>query len=315
MSEVKPTLVSYEAVEETASQNSWLSNFPSGKWIDAQGRGWYWIMINAVSVPSAYEYKIRFDVPTENTILVFPFVVKTSDKGVKRVFINGVEYRVRSKENYGDRFVVSGQEFSFKVATKYKLTKRTAPIITIENKQAVFKTANSLEISSYYVLRQLFSEFRVISTIDTLLVRTLHIPLVFISSAFVDCQYIVARNTSGLFYNINTIEANQLATRTFSSSFYNTNTIDARPVSVSSVPSLFYNINAIETDYMVARSVNPTFTNSNLMECEYVITHSVLSEFININILSAPVIANCRDTSWMRFGGVWQSCETWMPPT
>ncbi|MFZ8784562.1 hypothetical protein [Thermocrinis sp.] len=174
MSEVKPTLVQADRTDETTPLNSWLSNFPSGRWIDAQSRNWYWIIINCVKTPSAYEYKIKFDVPAENTTLIFPFVVKTSDEGIKKVFIDGVKYEVRSKENYGDRFAVFGQEFSFKVATKYKLSKESVPIVRIENKQTVFK---------------------------------------------------------------------------------------------------------------------------------------------NVNVFSVPVIANCRDTSWQRFGGVWSSCDTWMPST
>jgi len=234
MSEVKPTLVSYEAVEETVPQNSWLSNFPSGKWIDAQSRGWYWILINAVNVPSAYEYRIRFDVPVENTTLIFPFVVKTSSKGIKKVFINGVEYRVRSKENYGDRFVVSGQEFSFKVATEYKLTKRTVPILILEYKQAVFG-----------------------------------------STEFLTSEYIRLRYTSSEFNAVKTIKTNCIATR-------NTQVL---------------------------------YITSNLTTCNYTATRTTLSTFNNVNVFSVPVIANCRDTSWARFGGIWLSCETWMPLT
>lgn len=234
MSEVKPTLVSYEAVEETVPQNSWLSSFPSGKWIDAQSRGWHWILINAVNVPSAYEYRIRFDVPAENMTLTFPFVVKTSSKGIRKVFINGVEYRVRSKENYGDRFVVSGQEFSFKVATEYKFTKQTVPTLTLEYKQAVFRSTEFLT-SEYIRLRYASSEFNAVKTIKT--------------------SYIATRNTQALYITFNSATCNYTATRTTSSTFN------------------------------------------------------------NVNVFSVPVIANCRDTSWTRFGGIWQSCETWMSLT
>jgi len=232
MSEVKPTLVSYSAVEETVPLNSWLSNFPSGKWIDAQSRSWYWIMVNAVSVPSAYEYRVKFDVFAENMTLVFPFVVKTSDKSVKKVFIGDVEYKVRSKENYGDRFMVSGQEFSFKVATRYKLTKQTVPILMLGYKQAVFKSVEFL--------------------------TSKYIRFGFISSKF------------------NTIKA-------------------------------------IETNCVATRNMQALYITSNLATCNYVSTHNASSTFNSINSFSVPVIANCRDTSWARFGGIWQSCETWMP--
>jgi hypothetical protein len=234
MSEVKPTLVSYEAVEETVPLNSWLSNFPTGKWIDAQSRGWYWIMVNAINVPNVYEYRVRFDVPVENTTLIFPFVVKTSDKGIEKVFIKGVEYNVRSKENYGDRFVVSGQEFSFKVATKYKLTKQTAPILMLEYKQAVFRSVEFLT-SDYIGLRFTFSKF-------------------------------------------NTVKA-------------------------------------IETNYIATRNTQVLYITSNTATCNYITARNTLSTFNNVNVFSVPVIANCRDTSWQRFGGIWQSCETWMPLT
>jgi hypothetical protein len=230
MSEVKPTLVSYEGIEETVPTNSWLSNFPTNKWIDAQSRNWYWIMVNAVNVSSAYEYRVRFDAPVENTILIFPFVVKTSDKSIKKVFIDGVEHPVRSKENYGDRFVVSGQEFSFKVATKYKLTKNTIPILTLEYKQAIFRSTEFLT-SEYIRLRYTFSEFNTIKT--------------------------------------------------------------------------------IETNYIATRNAQALYITSNLATCNYTTTRTTSSIFNNVNVFSVPVIANCRSTSWERFGGIWQSCETW----
>jgi len=231
MSEVKPTLVSYSATKETTPANSWLSNFPTGRWIDAQNRGWYWVLVNVVNVPSAYEYRIKFDVPVENMTLIFPFVVKTSNKGVKKVFIDNVEYKVRSKENYGNRFVVSGQEFSFKVATRYKLTKQTVPILILEYKQAVFKSLNVLTVDNCFVLRKVLPKFDVRHKIDT--------------------------------------------------------------------------------NLMATRFTQPIFITSALMICGYVIIRTTSSTFNNINTFSVPVITNCRDTSWARFGGVWQSCETW----
>ncbi len=235
MSEVKPTLVSYSATEETVPTNSWLSNFPSGKWIDAQSRNWYWIMVNTVNVPSAYEYRVKFDVPAQNITLTFPFVVKTSDEGVKKVFIDGVEYRVRSEGNYGNRFIVSGQEFSFKVATRYKLTKQTVPLLILEYKQAVFKNVNVLTVDNCFVLRRVLSEF--------------------------------------------------------------------------------YIKHALNTNYTATRFTDPLFTTLNFITCNYTTTRTTSSLFNNVNVFSVPVIANCRDTSWQRFGGVWQSCETWMPQT
>ena len=234
MSEVKPTLVSYKAVEETGPQNSWLSNFPSGKWIDAQRRNWFWVLKGVVNIPSAYEYKIIFDTPTENTTLIFPFVVKTSDNGVKKVFINGIEYIARSKQNYGDRFLVSGHEFSFKIATEYKLTKQTVPILSLEYKQAVFKSIEFLT-NNYIRLRHTYSEFNAVKT--------------------------------------------------------------------------------METNYIAIRNTQASYITSNLTTCNYTITCTTLSTFNNINSFSVPVIANCRDTSWQRFGGIWQSCDTWMPLT
>ncbi len=232
MSEVKPTLVYVDTL--TFPRNSWLANFPSGRWVDAQDRSWYWIMTNAVDVLSAYEYRVKFDVPAENITLIFPFVVKTSDRGVKKVFIDDVEYKVRSKENYGNRFVVSGQEFSFKVATRYKLTKQTVPILTLEYKQAAFRSIEFLT-SEYIRLRFTSSEFNTIKTIKTSCIAT--------------------RNTQVL------------------------------------------------------------YITSNLATCNYTTTCNTSSTFNNVNIFSVPVIANCRDTSWARFGGIWQSCETWIPLT
>jgi len=232
MSEVKPTLISYEATEETTPLNSWLSNFPTGRWIDAQSRNWYWIMTNTVAFVSAYEYKVRFDNPVENATLIFPFVVKTSDEGIKKVFIDGVEYQMRSKENYGNRFVVSGQEFRFKIATKYKLSKQAVPILAVEYKQAVFKSVEFLDLS-YIALR-------------------------YVSSGF---------NT----------------------------------------------VNKLAISYTAIRTTYSTFITYNLIACNFRTTRTTSSTFNNVNVFSAPVIANCRDTSWARFGGVWSSCDTWMP--
>ncbi len=166
--------------------------------------------------------------------LIFPFVVKTSDRGIKKVFIDDVEYRVRSKENYGNRFVVSGQEFSFKVATKHKLTKQTIPIFTLEYKQAVFRSVE-----------------------------------------FLTSDYIGLRFTSPEFNTIKAMETNCIATR----------------------------------------NAQALYITSNLATCNYTTTRNTSSTFNNVNVFSVPVIANCRDTSWARFGGVWQSCETWMPLT
>jgi len=230
MSEVKPTLAFYGT--QTPPPNSWLSNFPTGKWVDAQSRNWYWIMTNVVSVVSAYEYRIKFDYVAGNMTLIFPYVVKTSNSGIKKVFIYGVEYKVRSKENYGNMFIVSGQEFSFKVATKYKLGKRVVPIVFLEHKHAVFRSVE-----------------------------------------FLDGFYIRLRYTPSNFNTTNTIWANYIATR----------------------------------------STNPIFITSNSTVCNVITTRNTASTFNNTNIFSAPVIANCRDTSWTRFGGIWSSCDIWMP--
>jgi hypothetical protein len=230
MSEAKPTLV-YGNVE-APPLNSWLSNFPSGSWTDAESRGWSWVILGAVSVPNAYEYRIRFDNPTESFTLIFPYVVKTSDKGVKKVFIDGIEYKVRSEENYGNMFVVSGREFNFKCATKYKLGKRVIPILSLEYKQAVLKSVEFL-IGNYIGLRNVSSKFKTTK--------------------------------------------------------------------------------ATKVDYVVIRNSRALYITSNLATCDYITTRTISNTFNNINTIPEPVIANCRDTSWARFGGVWQSCETWIP--
>jgi len=71
MSEVKPTLVQATENKEAIPLNSWLSNFPTDRWIDAQIRGGFWVLVNTVKVLDAYEYRIRFDVPVENATLIF----------------------------------------------------------------------------------------------------------------------------------------------------------------------------------------------------------------------------------------------------
>jgi len=231
MSEVKPTLVQAIESGEVIPLNSWLSNFPTDRWIDAQIRGGFWVLVNTVRVLDAYEYRIRFDVPVENATLIFPFVVKTSDSGIEKAFIDGVEYQVRSKENYGDMFIVSGQEFRFKCATKYKLSKQTVPILTAEYKQAVFENINFLD-SVYIRLRYYFPELKTVNTVSV--------------------------------------------------------------------------------DYNAVRNTSPTFITSISTTCEYIPIHTTSSTFNNVNVFSAPVVANCKATTWDRFGGIWTSCDKWM---
>lgn len=234
MSEVKPTLIQATESEKLTPPNSWLSNFPTGKWIDAQSRDWFWVRVNSIRFASAYEYIVRFDSPVENATLIFPYVVKTSNSGIKKAFIGGVEYRVRSNENYGDMFVVSGQNFAFKIATKYKISKQTVPILSVEYKQAIFK-------------------------------------------------------------NINLLDSNYVGLRYYSPNFITLNTVKA--------------------DYYAIRKVSPVFITSVSLTSNYIRTRSTSSTFNNVNVFSAPVIANCRDTSWNRFGDIWASCETWIPST
>jgi len=231
MSEVKPTLVQ-ATKSDGLSLNSWLSNFPVGKWIDAQIRSWFWLFVKSTIVADAYEYRIRFDSPVENVTLIFPYVVKTSDSGIKKAFIGGVEYRVRSNENYGDMFVVSGQNFAFKIATKHKISKQTVPILSVEHKQAVFKNINLLG-SNYVMLRYYSPELITVNTVKA--------------------YYYAIRNVSPAFITLASLTSNNIMTRTTSSTFN------------------------------------------------------------NVNVFSAPVITNCKNTSWDRFGGIWTSCETWTP--
>ncbi len=311
MSEVKPTLVSYEAVEETVLANSWLGNFQSGKWIDAQSRGWYWIVVNAVSFPSAYEYKVRFDVPAENITLIFPFVVKTSDKDVKKVFINDVEYKVRSWENYGNRFVVSGREFSFKIATERKLTKRAVPIIIIEGKQAVFRNINLFDITNTFVLRQSFSDFRTTHIINTNCMAIRPITSIFINSSLITCNYITTYTTLSTFNNVNGISVPFLTLRYKQVEFKSAKFLTSDYIRLRFTSSEFNTVKTIEANHIATRNTRVLYITSSFITCNYTTTYNTLGTFDNVNVFSVPVIANCRNTSWARFGGIWQSCETW----
>ena len=312
MSEVKPTLVSYSAVGETTPLNSWLSNFPSGKWIDAQSRNWYWIMVNVVNVSSAYEYRVKFDIFAEDMTLIFPFVVKTSDKGVKKVFINGVEYRVRSKENYGDRFVVSGQEFSFRVATEYKLTKETAPLLILKYRLVPFKAKHLLDIGNYHTFRRIFPEFNTINTMNIMPIGMRDLGSNFVSLVLMDSKCVRTRALLSMFYNTNLVDTNLLPVRTISGPFYNTKMLQINLTSMRAVLSDFHNIQTMRMNLLSMRFAISRFYNTNTIQAEIVLGGIVSSTFNNINNLSVLVIANCRDTSWARFGSVWKSCETWI---
>ncbi len=149
MSEVKPTLV---RVSDTASENilpnSWRSNFPNKKWSDASNRGYLWVVYNRSILfnVKSYEFRIKFNEPVRDFFLSFPVVVKTSNDGVHEIFINSTRYNKRSKVNYGTGFTISGSEFYFKVATRYKLSGRVYPIVYIYYNKAVFYNLNNLNV-------------------------------------------------------------------------------------------------------------------------------------------------------------------------
>jgi len=313
MSEVKPTLVYYD--DETPPLNSWLGNFPTGKWIDAQSRNWYWIMTNVVAFVSAYEYRVKFDNPVENATLIFPFVVKTSDEGVKKVFIDGVEYQVRSKENYGNMFVVSGKEFRFKVATRYKLRKQAVPILAVEYKQAVFRSVEFSNLN-YIRLRHTSSGFNTAGKITTNYIATRRFGADFITSNSTYCNYIAIRTVPSMFSGVNSFSVPTMQRTAYQqASFRSVKILEPSYIRQRTYSLDFSMANAIATDYTNIRNIYTDFITSNSIYCDYVIMRVVPSVFGDVSSFSVPVIANCRDTSWARFGGVWSSCDTWMPLT
>jgi hypothetical protein len=234
MSEVKPTLVQSGFDTQNIPINSWLRNFPTGKWIDAQSRSWDWIVVNVVGLPVAYEYRIRFDRFVDGMTLIFPYVVKTSDYGIKKVFIDGVEYQVRSKQNYGNMFIVSGQKFDFKIATRYKLDKQTVPIFATEYKQATFRSIEFLDLT----------------------------------------------NIGRLIYTS---------------------------------PDFKKTVNVVSMGYIAIHNTRPIFTTLMSTTLDFTITRTTPNTFNNVNRFSVSVIADCKDTSWVRFKGIWGTCDMWIP--
>jgi hypothetical protein len=277
MSEVKPTLAITPDREEIPL-NAWLSTFFSGKWIDTPNR--FWVQLNAQNMPSAYEYKIKFDTFTNNFTTIFPFVVKTSDSKVNEVFINGVKYQARGKENYGDRFVVSGLEFNFRVASKLKLRKRVHPILTYNFTHGFFVSTNFLA-PDYIRLRYYLSILQTVYSIQT--------------------DYIVVRTP----YNTKTFVLFGIRSWDAFSGVWRTHETWMSQTISTVYWDMFLGVWETCETWMPQPVL--TYKTANSLSNNYYMIRNISGEFINTNSLSY------EDTSWDRFGGMWITWETWMP--
>jgi hypothetical protein len=349
--EVKPSLT-----KETASSsgdgfvNTWLDNFPNGYWADAEGRDYVWIISDISYTPNnkAYEYKVKFDTPVSNFVINFPFVVKTSDHDVNNTAIENVGYKVRSYENYGTSFIISGSSFSFKVATRYKMSDQDLPILRLYyNSNITFLNKNIITITTQS-RRLISSAFNNKNFIHVFLHDRDMFPVFYNKNMMQVFTPTVLTNTS--FVNTNTVSVNIVRKTNINSTFLNENTIfvwlyglytsadfyskqvmdvinldgfylflnfftsqreDITPNVLRFVNASYTNSNILTTPLIKQAFIKPVFVNKNTISCAYTRAHISQNVFINSQSMSILCVANCHSTDWSRFGGMWIGCQTW----
>jgi hypothetical protein len=349
--EVKPSLT-----KETSSSsgdgfvNTWLDNFPNGYWADAEGRDYVWIVSDISYTPNskAYEYKVKFDTPVSNFVINFPFVVKTSDYDINNTAIENVRYNVRSYENYGTSFIISGSSFSFKVATRYKLSDQDLPILRLYyNSNITFLNKNTITVNPQG-RRTISPAFNNENLIYVFLHDRDVFPVFYNKNSMKVFIPTVLTNTS--FVNINNSLVNILRKRNINPTFLNGNnvfvwlyglytSVDFYTKQVMDVINLdgydlfsvfltsqkenitldvwrfinasYTNSNTLNTSLIKQVFIAPVFTNENTASCSYTRAHISQSVFINSQNMLILCVANCYATDWSRFGGMWIGCQTW----
>ncbi len=330
MSEVKPTLIK-EVLKDPEVPNAWITNFTNWLWDDARGREYTWIITYFTVINAkGYEYKVSFETPVEKFGLTFPFVVKTQSSGVKKVSIYGVEYYPRSKSNYGTSFVVSGSNFHFKSATRYKLEGEVFNIVRLFYSSPQFRNRNEVIITIPLMLKNLYlynlndldaeliltrfaqflateksnAEIRLntIRNLEPVFLNTneFHAELSFSDITFkqiarVFCDVVLVKGVSATFLNKHVFEPSFEVQKTISPEFLNKAQIDLRIDSITTLTSSFLNKSNFEVGIVAFRDIRLSFANLNKLDA---------------TTQKADALT-CSETNWNRFGGVWTGCGTW----
>ena len=350
MSEVKPTFVK-EVLKDTDIPNSWKKNFSNWLWSSARSREYTWLIsIFSTIFIKSYEYKLSFEKPVENFGFTFPFVVKINSSRVKDVFIYGVNYKPRSKVNYGTSFVISGSDFYFKTATRYKLEGDvfnifklfyTLPQFTDKSKLSILASAilgidvNFYNANTFYpsILRISFlhpslkSDLKIVAS----LVKNLGITCVFTKRVFSDFDLKVIRtlttdfseksrlkfdcnvlrNTITLFANKNKIKVDFRSTLNTNAEFLTSEQINGYPYIVRLTNPQIVNRNELKVGF--ASNIESKFQTIGKLDCVISKKGLIESAFLNRNDLTVVIsTTGCYDTTWERFGGVWITCEYWV---
>ena len=313
MSEVKPTLVKVsDDATEHILPNSWRYNFPNARWSDANNRGYLWVVYSRSVIfnVKSYEFRIKFNEPVSEFFIDFPVVVKTSNEGVSKTFINNVEYNKRNKMNYGTGFVLSGLEFHFKVATRYKLSGRVYPIVYIYYNKSTFKNLNILnvnfsrEVKTEAVFTNRNILYNAIININPTFVnvnRLIYKGMVFISPSFINVNKLITSLANCQNTTWERFGEVWSGCKSWAPPFF---------------IGMFVNRNDIATNIMSSNSCEDTTWDrfgGAWDGCEVWTPPIISGTFVNINdiITSITKVGNCEDTTWDRFGGAWDGCEVW----
>ncbi len=302
MSEVKTTLVK-EVLRDTDTPNTWKINFPRWLWFSARNRGYTWISTVFSNIfLKSYEYRLSFDRPVANFGFTFPFVVKTNSAGVKDVFIYGVNYTPRSKANYGTSFIVSGSDFHFKSATRYKLEGDVFNILKLfytlpqlTSKNELFALTNAIRSADIYFYDTnlvhasvvcvclLHPTFKDNLSISVSLIKDEGTAFVFTKRVFGDFDLSVIRTLSSRFSDKPYLEFNHNVLRKLSSEYLTVNKLHTDISSARTFSLFFVEKPDILTDLKAVRNLTAELLNRNHIQLNPLLKRPISSHFANRN--------------------------------
>ncbi len=330
MSEVKPTLIK-EVLRDPEVPNTWMTNFSNWLWDDARGREYTWIIAYfTVITAKGYEYKVSFETPVENFGLTFPFVVKTQSSGVKKVSIYGVDYYARSKSNYGTSFIVSGSNFHFKSATRYKLEGEVFNIVRLFYLSPQFRNSNKLIITIPLMLKNL--HLYNLNKLYAGFILTRFASFSALDKPVLEIHLNTIRDLEPVFFNRNELysELSLLditfkerttgfcgvdVVRDLSPQFLNKQAFEQSVEVQRTVNSEFLDKSRIDTHINTSKTLTSNFSDRLTVEAEFSVFRYVNSTLLNRNQFNATIqkvgSSTCSETTWDKFGGAWSTCETW----
>ncbi len=309
MSEVKPTLVK-GVLKETDIPNSWKTNFSNWLWDNAKGRGYTWIMSTFSTIfIKSYEYRLSFEKRVEKFGFTFPFVVKTNSNDVKEVFIYGTGYKTRSGVNYGTSFIVSGLEFHFKLATRYKLegdvfnTFKIFYILPNVQNRSVLECAIP---TLYYVKPYLYNKNTFWASIIythflfselnhrlkvSLNLQTFRIPnSIFTNKLFLGFGFEVIRNLNLALINTSIVKSNLEVIKGINSNYLNKNILFIKPLSETYIVINFREASYFLFGLKAVRNTKADILNRNFMHLSLLRQQDIASSILNRNFMHLSLL-------------------------